>query len=290
MSIIGSFRWGLFGDGVVAVRSSHLFLLVSALLSRMTRCHTSFLIVGIGGGSLIISSFLSGTVQASVKTQEVAYYKDAKGYLALPSKRRGKKAAVILIHEWWGINDDIRRKAEDFAEQGYVAFAVDLYGGQSTSDPAEARKLASAVGGNNKEAFANLGAALGYLKQRRDVDDERLASVGWCFGGGWSYQMAKNNLGTKASVIYYGRFNPADDLALMRARIMGHFAEKDRGIKVDNVKQFQATLRGLSAEHEIFIYPNAGHGFANPDNKRVYDKDSAEQAYARTLEFLEKHL
>ncbi len=233
---------------------------------------------------------LAGQAQAEVKTQEVKYYKDAKGYLALPEKKRGKKAAVILIHEWWGVSDDIRRKTQEFAEQGYVALAVDLYNGQSTTDPAEARKLAGAVRGNGEEAFANLEAALDYLRERKDVDDARLASVGWCFGGGWSYEMAKNNLGTKASVIYYGRFNPEDDLEQMRSRIMGHFAEKDRGIKVSDVRQFQATLKNLSGEHEIFIYPNAGHGFANPDNKAVYDEASAEQAYERTLAFLKKHL
>ena len=228
--------------------------------------------------------------QAAVTTQEVTYYEDTKGYLAVPSRSRGKKAAIILIHEWWGINDDLRQKARDFAEEGYIALAVDLYNGESAATPAQARKLAGAVREDGDGAFANLGAALDYLRQRDDVDAERLASVGWCFGGGWAYQMAINNLGTKASVMYYGRFSADDDLEQMRSRILGHFAEKDRSIKLDDVRQFQATLRGISTSNEIFIYPNAGHGFANPDNTAVYDRDSADKAYKRTLEFLDKQI
>ena len=113
--------------------------------------------------------------------------------------------------------------------------------------------------------------------------------MGWCFGGGWSYQIAKNNLGAKASVIYYGRFNPDDDLAQMRATILGHFGKKDRSIKVDDVEVFQARLDTLSGAHQIFIYPNAGHGFANPDSS-AYHRRSADAAYRRTLDFFEKNL
>ena len=118
-----------------------------------------------------------------------------------------------------------------------------------------------------------------------------MAAIGWCFGGGWSYQMAKNNLGVKASVIYYGFFNPEDDLQKMRAEIIGHFAENDRAIRVDNVKEFQAKLKTLSGDHEVYIYPNTTHGFAsrkgtNPD----YNEQAAELAWQRTLAFLKKHV
>ena len=101
--------------------------------------------------------------------------------------------------------------------------------------------------------------------------------------------MAKNDLGVKASVIYYGRFNPKDDLSKMRATIIGHFGEKDRGIKVDNVRAFQAKLKTLKGDHEIFIYPNAGHAFANAGGKR-YNKEAADAAWKRTTEFLKQQL
>ncbi len=247
--------------------------------------HLLFLAVAIAVPSVSIAG-------AKTKGTEVTYYsqdnKGVKGYLAVP-EGRGKKPAIILIHEWWGLNDEIRDKARKYAKDGYIALAVDLYNGESTTKPEDARRLAGSVGKNQEDAFANLRAALAYLKKHKNVDKNRLASVGWCFGGGWSYQVAKNDLGTRASVIYYGRFNPADDLSQMRAKILGHFAEKDRGIKVDDVRQFQASLKTQSGDHEIFIYPNTGHGFTN-SNSAVYDAAATSQAYDRTLEFLKKHL
>lgn len=101
--------------------------------------------------------------------------------------------------------------------------------------------------------------------------------------------MAKNNLGTKASVMYYGRFNPADDLKMMRAQILGHFGEKDTSISVDTVNEFQAKLTTLSGNNAVYIYPNAGHGFANA-NDQTYDKAAADLAWQRTLDFLNKNV
>ena len=255
------------------------------LFKQLHIIHLLFLAVAIAVSSVSVA----GT---KTKGTEVTYYnqdnKGIKGYLAVP-EGRGKKPAIILIHEWWGLNDEIRDKARKYAKDGYIALAVDLYNGESTTKPEDARRLAGSVGKNQEDAFANLRAALAYLKKHKNVDKNRLASVGWCFGGGWSYQVAKNDLGTRASVIYYGRFNPADDLSQMRAKILGHFAEKDRGIKVDDVRQFQASLKTQSGDHEIFIYPNTGHGFTN-SNSTVYDAAATSQAYDRTLEFLKKHL
>lgn len=236
-------------------------------------------------------ALLTTQVLAIDKSTPVYYSTEGKkvsGYLAKPSTS-GKHPAVILIHEWWGLNDDLKAKADAFAEAGYIALAVDLYAGKSATKPEGARVLAGKVRDNMKEAFNNLNAAFSFLKSQSSVDKNRLGSVGWCFGGGWSYQIAKNNLGAKVSVIYYGRFNPADDLAKMRANILGHFAEKDRGIKVDNVKEFQAKLKTLSGDHEIYIYPNTGHGFANPNNS-IHDKKATDLANQRTIKFLKEYL
>ena len=227
-----------------------------------------------------------------ITTAEVAYVTGndkVKGYLAKPADKKARPG-LILIHEWWGLNDNIRENARAFAELGYVALAVDLYDGEMATTPDGARKLAGGVRKNTEAAFANLKQAVSYLSGLKgEVDPARIASVGWCFGGGWSYQMAKNDLGVKASVIYYGRFNPADDLSRMRATILGHFGETDRGIKVDNVREFQAKLKTLKGDHMVFIYPNAGHAFANADS-RNYDKTAAETAWKRTMEFFQKHL
>lgn len=225
-------------------------------------------------------------------TNEVNYYPEkpaTMGYLAVP-EGEGPFPALILIHEWWGMNDNIRDFAEDFADQGYVALAVDLYGGEAADTPDQARTLATSVRENTDGAFSNLEAAVAYLKGRDDVIAESMASVGWCFGGQWSYEMAKNDLGVAASVMYYGRFSPDDDLEMMKAMILGHFGEEDTGIAVDDVREFQAKLETLNGEHQVFIYPNAGHAFANEDNEEAYDEEAAELAWKRTLEFLQKHL
>lgn len=223
----------------------------------------------------------------ALKGETVEYMPGVEGYLALP-EGNGPFPGMILIHEWWGLNDNIREFAEQFAQEGYAALAIDMYEGKATDDPAVARELASAVRGDLDGAFANLKAGVEYLKSNEKVNTEKLAAIGWCFGGQWSYEMAKNDLGVDASIMYYGRFNPDDDLAMMRANILGHFGEDDVSIAVDDVREFQAKLQTLSGEHEIFIYPNAGHAFANKDNEMSYVPEAAEVSWQRTLEFLSR--
>ena len=225
----------------------------------------------------------------SVETENVAYYGDTEGYLARPAEGEDLPA-VILIHEWWGLNDNIRSLAQDFANEGYVALAVDLYGGEVADRQEMARELSSEVRSNPDEATNNLQSAVNYLKARPYTDSNRIASVGWCFGGGWAYEMAKNNIGVDATVMYYGQFNVEDDLQNMRADILGHFGEEDRVISIDNVNAFEAKLNTLNGDHEVFIYPNVGHAFANESNPESYDPEAAETAWGRTLEFLSREL
>lgn len=228
---------------------------------------------------------------AEIVTEEAVYYQNGKnvsGYLARPADKQ-KHPGLILIHEWWGLNDNIRQNARKFAELGYVALAVDLYEGESATTPDQARKLATGVRNNVEGAFKNLKSAVAFMKGHASTNPDRVASIGWCFGGGWSYQIAKNGLGVKSSIIYYGRFNSKDDLSKMRATILGHFGANDRGIKVDSVEEFQAKLKTLSGDHEIYIYENAGHAFANEGGSR-YNKKAADLAWKRTVTFLEKYL
>lgn len=190
----------------------------------------------------------------------------------------------------WGLNQNIEDLAQQYAAQGYVALAVDLYDGEVADTPDQAGALAGAVREDVDTAFANLEGAMAYLTTLESVDASRLASVGWCFGGGWAYQMAANNLGVDASVMYYGRFSAEDDLSMMRADILGHFGEEDRSIAIDDVEQFQAKLDTLEGDHAVYIYPNAGHAFANADNEDAYNEPAARQAWQRTLDFLEANL
>lgn len=218
---------------------------------------------------------------------EVVSYGAWSGYLVRPLGNE-KRPAIILIHEWWGLNDDIRELARQFAQSGYVVLAVDLYDGESTMDPTRARELAAAIRTNPESAFDQLEATVAYLRELQYVDETKLASVGWCFGGTWSYQMAVNDLGTRASVMYYGQFDLEDDFTHMRTHILGHFGEEDSNITIDTVREFQAALQTTHGPHEVYIYPHVGHGFANArgGNNLEYDAEAAHLAWSRTLEFL----
>lgn len=244
-------------------------------------------------GSQIIEESIESneTTKDGITSETVTYYSqhpEAQGYLAMPQTGTDLPT-IILIHQWWGVDEDMKHKAQQFAKEGYVALAVDLYDGKSAQTTDEARELAGKVQSNMEEAFNNLNAAVIYLKNLPNVDIKRLASVGWCFGGNWSYLMAKNDLGTKVSIMYYGRFSPKDDLSMMKALILGHFGAEDTSINVDDVKEFQVTLGKLDKRHEIYIYPNAGHGFAN-ETSNAYNKEASDLAWQRTLDFLKKNL
>ena len=232
---------------------------------------------------------VSELVEIETQSEMVAYYGETEGYLAEPVGE-GPFPALILVHEWWGLNSNIEDLADDFAAQGYVALAVDLYDGEVAVTPDEAGALAGGVRQDTDEAFANLEAARAYLAGLAMVDGDKLASVGWCFGGQWAYNMAANNMGVDASVMYYGRFSMDDDLSMMRADILGHFGEEDRSIAIDDVNQFEAKLSTLEGDHSVFIYPNAGHAFANEDNEEAYNEEAADLAWERTLEFLSREL
>lgn len=231
----------------------------------------------------------SSDAEPAITTETVTYHGSTSGYLARPDES-GEYPAIILIHEWWGLNENIEQLARDFAAEGYVALAVDLYDGEVATTPDVAQQLAGAVRGDVDTAFANLEAARTYLAERSDVQADSLAAVGWCFGGGWAYEMAVNDLGIDASVMYYGQFAPEDDLSMMRVDILGHFGEEDSSIAVDTVREFEARLNTTTGDHAVFIYPNAGHAFANEDNEDAYEPEAAEVAWQRTLDFLAREL
>jgi carboxymethylenebutenolidase len=208
---------------------------------------------------------------------------DAMGYLALPAGA-GKKPAIIVIGEWWGVNDWVREQTDRFAKQGYVALAVDLYRGRSASTPDEAHELMRAL--PEDRAVADLKAAFQYLASRPDVDAKHIGAIGWCMGGGYSLALATNEPRLAADVINYGRLvtDPAT-LAKIHAPILGNFGSKDRGIPVTDVQAFEAALKKLGKEVDIKIYPDAGHAFMNPNNKDGYRAADAADAQQRIDRF-----
>ncbi len=211
------------------------------------------------------------------------------GHFAFPADMIDPLPAVIVIHEWWGLNDNIRAVADRLAGEGYIVLAIDLFGGETAETPDQARRQMQAVVENPEPAYENIRQAYDFVNTTAGAP--RTGSLGWCFGGGWSLNTAMllpDEL--DAAVIYYGQVTEdADRLHDIGAPILGHFGGKDRGIPVESVKRFEAALERLRKKYEIHIYPDASHAFANPTG-RAYDKEAADDAWERTLEFLGVHL
>ncbi len=210
-----------------------------------------------------------------------------RAYLSLPQDRKPPMPAVILVHEWWGLNDNVMHFADRLAAEGYAALAVDLYGGQVAKDADTAMKLVKAV--DPDRAFRTLDAAFAFLLEAPTVKATRRATMGWCFGGAWSLQYALVQPKLDAAVIYYGRLvtDPAK-LKPLRAPVLGIFGNKDEGIPPASVDAFEAALREAGKAFEIRRY-DAPHGFGNPSNP-AYDERNAAAAWKEVAAFLEKHL
>ena len=210
------------------------------------------------------------------------------GYFAAPADVAEPLPALIVIHEWWGLNDNVRAMADRLAGEGYMVLAVDLYGGKTADTPGAARELMLQVVEEPEMAKANIRAAYEFLSV---AGAPRIGSLGWCFGGGWSLaaaQMFPDDL--DASVIYYGQVTGDEEkLRPINAPILGLFAADDAGIKLESVEAFRDALERLRKEHEIHIYPDVDHAFANPTGKN-YNADAATDAWAKTLDFLGRHL
>ena len=210
------------------------------------------------------------------------------GYFSAPADVFEPLPALIVIHEWWGLNDNVRAMADRLAAEGYMVLAVDLYAGKTADTSEAARELMLGVVEDPDSARQNLRMAYDFLDT---AGAPRIGSLGWCFGGAWSLNAAQL-LGDDldAAVIYYGQVTDDEEkLAAVTAPILGLFAADDRGIKVDSVNAFRDTLERLGKPNEIHIYPGVGHAFANPSG-RNYHADSARDAWSRTLEFLGRYM
>lgn len=226
---------------------------------------------------------------AGLKRSTVNYYGDASGYLVYPEKG-GDLPAVIMIHEWWGLNQNIKNMAELLAKEGYVVLATDLYGGQVASDSARAGELVASVRQNPAAAVANMNAAVSYLSALENIDGMRISSMGWCFGGGQSLQLALNTeKPLRATIIYYGSLvTEKERLATIKWPVLGFFGDKDGSIPVASVNAFAAALDANNTPNEIHVYPGVGHAFANPSGDNFAPKE-ADDAWLKTIAFLKKY-
>jgi carboxymethylenebutenolidase len=206
------------------------------------------------------------------------------GYLASPSKTPAP--AVLLIHEWWGLNDQIKSVAAEFVNQGYIALAVDLYDGKVGTTREEARTLRQSM--DNRKATETLVAWIHWLR-RHHQGNGKVGTIGWCFGGGWSLN-ASLATPVDATVIYYGDVKKtADQLKRLSGPVLGHFATQDNWINADMVRGFQEAMQAAGKTDLTVYWYDANHAFANPSGSR-YDAADARLAWDRTLAFFKQHL
>ena len=231
----------------------------------------------------------------------VSYYENnTTGYLVYPElanntqqqQQQELMPAVIMIHEWLGLNDHIKNQADILAQEGYVVLAVDLYRGEVATDSNRAMELSSSVRNDPASAIDNLQSAVNYIKSLEIVDGSRIASLGWCFGGDWSLQLALNSSENPlaATVIYYGR--PVTDTASLSSigwPILGIFGDQDQSIPVESVKQFASALNASGVTNEIYLYEGVGHAFANPSRDNYAPKETTD-AWQKTIGFLKMYL
>lgn len=247
--------------------------------------------VGAGAGSAVgIATGIAAAAATRSDTSRVQLGPAGGGtaaFVAWPSVRVAAPA-VIVIHEWWGLNGQIRGVARRLAQEGYVAIVPDLYHGQVAGDPEYAHELSRGL--DEDKALGDLDAALGWLRTQSRVDGRRVGVVGFCMGGRLSELFALHRPDLAAAVMFYGR--PESDpgkVGTLKVPLQGHFGGEDRGIGADQVDALKASLVRAGKSVDIYVYPGAGHAFMN-EGRPSYHPDAARQAWARVLQFFQKFL
>lgn len=228
--------------------------------------------------------------EALLEGKMVSYKSDGEtvsGFLVTP-EGKGPFPAIIVIQEWWGLNDQIKNEARKLAKEGYVTLAVDLYRGKVTTDPEEAHELLRGL--PEDRAVRDLLSAVSYLKTLPNVKKDKIGSIGWCMGGGYSLSLAINSPDIAACVIYYGRLvTDKNQLGRINASVIGFFGDEDRGIPPSSVRAFEDDMKALGKDVIVDIYPGAGHAFAN-EEKPSYNPKAARDSWEKTLIFFNQKL
>lgn len=219
-----------------------------------------------------------------ITTSAVNYFEGANGYFARP-EAKGEYPGIVMIHENRGLRPEIRMMAEELAKEGYSVLAVDLLGGIA-EDQDGARALTANF--NQEKGVANMRAAAAYLRAQ---GAKKIASIGWCFGGRQSVELAISGEPLDATVVYYGggMATTTARLAPIKWPVLGIFGDQDQVIPVATVRAFETSLNTLGIDNDIYIYPGVGHAFANPSGMNYAPKET-QDAWEKTVAFLKAHL
>ena len=212
----------------------------------------------------------------------------ATGYLAVPESGGGP--GVIVLQEWWGVDESVKRYVDRFADEGFLALAPDLYRGETTEQPDEAEQKMMAM--NMDEVVKQMRGGVDFLKQHEGFQGEGVASVGFCLGGGLSVWAAAEHPDVAAVVTYYYVMpHGKPDFSKVDAPVLGHFGTADDFVGVDDAKALEKELNDAGADAKFEFYEGAGHAFANDhDRLGTYDEDESQAAWDKTIDFLKRHL
>ncbi len=244
-------------------------------------------------GAATAAATMAGTAEAlDIETSTVEFKANgatASGYFARP-KADGKYPAVVVIQEWWGVDDHIKNLTERFAGQGFAALAPDLYHGKVAKEPTDAQKLVMQV--QMDQAIKEVQGAVDYLIAQDFVEPDKAGVIGFCFGGGIAMRMSYMGENIGAVVVFYGGgVDPTDEeLKQVSAPILGIYGADDRGIPVDKVRKWEEKLKEFDKTNEMHIYEGAPHAFFNDTRAASYRKEASEDAWQRTLDWFKKYL
>ena len=239
----------------------------------------------LAGLALAVAVLASIAIAADSKTVSYKSGEETVQSVLYTPSGNGPFPAIMVIHEWWGLNDWVKEQASKLAGEGYAALAIDLYRGKVAKTADEAHEIMRGV--PEDRAKRDLHAAFAFLASRPNVKKDRIGAIGWCMGGGYSLDVALQEPTLAADVINYGHLaTDAEALKKINAPILGIFGAQDRGIPVADVRKFGETLDNMGKKIEIKIYDDAGHAFENPNNKDGYREADASDAWKHTADFL----
>ena len=242
-----------------------------------------------GGLALAVALLAQPAAAAEQKVSFKSGDETVSGILYTPDKP-GPAPGVIVIHEWWGLDDWVKQQAQNLAKEGYAALAVDLYRGKVTNKQEEAHQLM--MGTPPDRAIRDLKAAYASLQSRPEVRKDRIGVIGWCMGGRYAMELATQEAGLGAAVAYYGAPpTEAAAIARIKAPVLGNFGAEDKGPSPDQVKAFEKAMKDAGKSADLKIYDGAGHAFANVNNPwKGYREAAAKDAWSRTVAFFNQHL
>lgn len=222
--------------------------------------------------------------QPGIKEENITYTGDGitmNGFVAYDTGTTQKRAAVLVIHEWWGLNDYPKMRARELAKLGYIAFAMDMYGnGTTTENPDSAGNMAKPFYTNPQKAKARIDAALATLKGFPETDSNKIAAIGYCFGGGMALNAARLGENVKGVVSFHGSLigTPANK-DLLKAKILVCHGADDKFVKKEEVDRFKKQMDSIKADYTFKAYPGSLHAFTNPKATEVGKKYNIPIAY-----------